>query len=179
MAGIKQIKKGYIQVYTGNGKGKTTASIGLAVRAAGAGLRVFIGQFGKRGSFSECKTIKLLGNRIKLVQFGSGKFLTKNENIDYEKKIAREGLKICQGFINSGKYGVVILDEINVLIHFKIMDINEVLKILEAKPKHVEIVLTGRYAPVKIRKKADLVTDMKSLKHYYDHGVKARFGIDM
>ena len=173
------MKRGYIQVYTGNGKGKTTAMIGLTIRAVGANLKVFIGQFMKDAIYSEIKALKDRFPEVTIEQFGSGKgFVHRNiiENKDIEA--ASFGYLKSLEVLTSSLYDVVILDEINVAVHMGIVSENEVLDLMDKKPSNVELVLTGRYASEKIIEKADLVTEMKDIKHYYEKGVQGRYGIE-
>jgi len=165
-----------IQVYTGNGKGKTTAAIGLALRAAGAGLNIYIAQFVKGRCYNEIKALRKI-SKIKVEQFGRSCFIKKlPEKVDF--KLAVNGLKRVNEIITKRKYQVVILDEINIAIKFKLIPLNDLLKLIKDAPKGVELVLTGRYAHPKIIKLADLVSDIKGIKHYYHKGVKARRGIE-
>ena len=169
--------KGYIQVYTGNGKGKTTAALGLSLRAVGAGLNVFIAQFVKGMEYSELISIKQLSPKITLKQFGRDCFIYKDpEEEDF--KVAREGFEEVKKIVAGGKFEVVILDEINIATHYNLISIEELLELLETKPDNVEIVLTGRNVDNRIIEKADLVTEMKEIKHYYQKGVQARKGIE-
>ena len=168
---------GKIQVYTGHGKGKTTAAFGLALRAAGAGLKVYIGQFIKGPAYySENKALRKIKN-IKVEQFGRGCFV-KGTVKKKDKELARKGLEKVRKVISQGKYQLVILDEINVALKFGLLDLDEVVKLIKTKPGGLELVLTGRYAPAKILKLADMVTEMKEVKHYYKKGVPARRGIE-
>ncbi len=166
-----------IQVYTGNGKGKTTAAIGLAIRAVGHDLKVFIGQFMKGSFYGELRTLEDIPN-IDIVQFGSPDCIRKEDVTEFHKKKAEEGLAYCHRAISSGEYDLVILDEINVTIWFELLALEDVLVIIKDKPNNVELVLTGRYAPQEIINIADLVTEMKEIKHYYSHGIEARDGIE-
>lgn len=182
---VKSIKdtitkfKGYIQVYTGNGKGKTTAALGLAFRAAGHGKKVYIGQFLKGQAYGELTAAKKLAPYITIEQFGRKGFIHVNKNPDDEDlRRAKNGLQKCLKAMLSLKYRIIILDEINVAVYFKLLTEAEVFKFLEQKPEEVEIVLTGRYAPASFLKKADLVTEMKEKKHYFKKGVKSRIGIE-
>lgn len=165
-----------IQVYTGKGKGKTTAALGLALRAAGAGLRVFIGQFLKKGSFSEIKALERLEG-VEVEQFGSGRFIGSTIRRK-DKQCAACGLSRIREVINSGEYDLVVLDEINVALSFNLIEEVELLEIITQRPIHVEIVLTGRNAPQEILKQADLVTEMREIRHYYENGFAARVGIE-
>ncbi len=173
------MERGYIEVYTGNGKGKTTAMIGLTVRAVGANLRVFIGQFMKDDEYSEIKTLKSKFPEVTVEQFGSGKGFVRANNIkDIDKISASYGYRRSLEALTSCKYDVVILDEINVAAFMGIISMQEVLEIIDKKPDNVELVLTGRYASPEIIERADLVTEMKDIKHYYEKGVVARNGIE-
>ncbi len=165
-----------IQIYTGDGKGKTTASLGLAIRAAGAGKKVFIGQFLKGFNCSELKALKKFNN-IKLKQFGRDCFIKNTPNPE-DISLACQGLKIIRDIAAKRKFEVIILDEINVALDLKLLDCQEVLKILKKIPKRIEVVLTGRNAPEEILEIADLISQIKEVKHYYQKGLKARKGIE-
>jgi cob(I)alamin adenosyltransferase len=165
-----------IQVYTGNGKGKTTAALGLALRAAGAGLKVFIGQFVKGRDYSELNSLKKIKN-IKVEQFGRGCFIRKKlDRKDIE--LAKKGLEKIKKIISKTVCDVVILDEINVALKLKLIKLEDVIFLIKNTPKKTELILTGRYAYPKILKIADLVSEIKEVKHYYRKGVKARKGIE-
>lgn len=170
------MEKGYIHVYTGNGKGKTTAAFGLALRAVCAGKKVYIGQFVKGMKYSETKAEKYLTG-LKIEQLGRSCFIEREpekEDID----AAKSGLEKCRKILTEGKYDIVILDEINIALFFKLITVKEVLDMLEKRAPHVEVILTARYAPQEIIDVADLVTEMKEIKHYYNKGVIAREGIE-
>jgi len=169
--------KGYIQVYTGNGKGKTTAALGLALRAMGAGKKVLIAQFLKTGNYSEIKALSLLAPHITVKQFGAPKFVMKKPS-PKDKQIAQKGWKNVETLIRSKKYDLVILDEINVAAFLGLIPVQQILFLMEEKPENLELVLTGRNASPKILEKADLVTDMREIKHYFSRGIKARMGIE-
>ncbi len=171
------MKEGYVQVYTGNGKGKTTAAFGVALRMIGAGGKVFIGQFLKSGEYSEIKAFKKLSNDIEIVQFGTGDFVI-NGPTKEDVSRARDGFERCKSAVYSGLYDLVIIDEINVAIFMGMISVGEVLELIERKPVSVELILTGRYAPREIIDIADLVTEMVEVKHYYTRGVTARRGIE-
>jgi cob(I)alamin adenosyltransferase len=171
------LPKGYTQVYTGDGKGKTTASIGLAVRAAGAGLAVAMIQFMKGRPYAEIDAIKNIPG-FEIFQHGRDAFVSKRDPDPVDLDLAREGLDHAHKIISAGKHDLVILDEINVALDFGLLPLAEVLEMLAKKPPHVELVLTGRYAPGEILDAADLVTDMREIKHFYKDGVKARRGIE-
>lgn len=170
---------GYIQVYTGNGKGKTTAALGLIFRALGAGFRIYIGQFMKGTEYSELNTAKKFSDMLTWERFGDERFICKTGKIDEKaKEMAQEGLKKAVGVMESGEYDIVILDEINVAMYFNLISVEDVLKLMDKKPKNTELILTGRYVPEEIIERADLVTEMKEIKHYYQKGVLARKGIE-
>jgi len=173
------MEKGYVQVYTGNGKGKTTASLGLCLRATGAGLKVYLGQFMKDMETSEIKAVKRLIPDICVEQYGLGCECCCDGEFS-EEYIAKtkEGLKKAVEIVKSGQYDVIVLDEINVAAHYKLIDISDVLTLIDQKPEKTELVLSGRYAAEEIIAKADLVTEMKEIKHYFEAGVQARVGIE-
>lgn len=170
------MEKGYIHVYTGNGKGKTTSALGLSVRAICAGKAVYFGQFIKGMDYSELKAIDYLPN-FTIEQYGRDCFIF-NDPTDEDIKIAREGLKKIEGILKDDIHDVVVLDELNVALHYKLFSLEDVLKVLDNRKKDKEIIITGRYAPSEIIEMADLVTEMKEIKHYYKQGVKARKGIE-
>ncbi|MEI7500553.1 MAG: cob(I)yrinic acid a,c-diamide adenosyltransferase [Bacteroidota bacterium] len=169
--------KGFIQVYTGNGKGKTTAALGLALRAFGAGKKVFIAQFVKGMSYSEIEAIHKFLPGISIVQFGLDCFII-NTPTDKDLKAARFGLSEVSKIISSGDFDLVVLDEACIAIHYNLFTVDELLGLLKSKPESMEIVITGRYAPAELIEFSDLVTDMNEVKHYYKLGVEARKGIE-
>ena len=169
-------KKGYLQVYTGDGKGKTTAAIGLAVRAALAGKRVFVGQFVKSMRYHECRLEELLPS-IHFEQFGLGCALI-HEPSEEDVRHGREGLTRATEVMSSGEWDVVILDEVTIALYFHFFSVDELLEAIAAREPYVEVVCTGRYAPEELIAAADLVTDMRCIKHYYDAGVPARSGFE-
>jgi cob(I)alamin adenosyltransferase len=171
------MRRGYVQVYTGNGKGKTTAALGLAIRAAGAGLKVFIAQFIKKRKCSEHALLEELRDRITLKQFGRGCILGR-EPSSGDRKGAREGYEEVKDILLSGHYDVVILDEANVAARYGLITAQDLLELMALKPKKVELVITGRYADEKVMQAADLVTEMREIKHYGKQGVSARRGIE-
>jgi len=169
--------RGYLQIYTGNGKGKTTAAIGLTIRALGAGWKIFFGQFLKKGEYSELKVLKGFGSQVLIQQFGTGCFVRgKPSSQDYQA--AQRGWEACSKALLSGEFQLCVFDELNLALHFKLLNLEEVLARLAARPAHVEVVVTGRYAPLELLEAADLVTEMREIKHYYRQGVKARLGIE-
>ncbi|MCG8568776.1 MAG: cob(I)yrinic acid a,c-diamide adenosyltransferase [Spirochaetes bacterium] len=169
------MNQGYVQVYTGNGKGKTTAAFGLALRSVCAGNRVYIGQFVKGQKYSELNTPQYLPN-ITIEQFGRGCFIFKEPTPD-DVEAAKKGLKRVTEVIHSGQYDLVVLDEINIALYYQLFSADEVLELLKI-PHEAEVILTGRYAPQQLIDFADLVTEMKEIKHYYKKGVSARKGIE-
>ena len=170
-------KKGYIQVYTGDGKGKTTAAIGLAIRAAGAGLKVFIAQFIKSGDYSEIKALERYDDLITVKQFGLGRFF-KGKPAAEDIAIARKGISAIRQAFASGDFKVVIMEEGNVAATCGLFPAAEILALMEEKPGQIELVITGRGADPQVMAKADLVTEMRAVKHYYQAGVAARTGIE-
>lgn len=168
--------KGYIQLYTGNGKGKTTAALGLALRAAGAGKKIFVAQFVKGMHYAELDIIKRLPE-IELRQYGLDCFIV-NEPTEKDIEAAKKGLAEISEIIALNKFDLMILDEICIALHYHLFTIEEILNLLKTKPVEMEIVMTGRYAPPELYEVADLVTEMKEIKHYYNNGISARKGIE-
>jgi len=169
--------KGYVQVYTGDGKGKTTAALGLALRAAGSGLRVWIGQLMKKGDYSEVSSMERFGGLIRMEQFGTGKFVMGKPS-EEDIRAASEGLSRAEALMAAGEADVFIIDEANVATSCGIIPVERLLALIRQKPDEVELVLTGRGAHPDIVEAADLVTEMKCIKHYYEKGVPARKGIE-
>lgn len=169
--------KGYVQVYTGNGKGKTTAAIGLAIRAAGAGLRIFIAQFIKRKKCNEHVVFDELSDQITVKQYGKGLIMNRKPSAA-DSKAAQEGCQAARSALLSREYDVVILDEANIAVHYSLITIQDLLGLIAIRPKSIELVITGRYAHDRIIEAADLVTEMREIKHYGKLGVKARRGIE-
>ncbi|NPV53964.1 MAG: cob(I)yrinic acid a,c-diamide adenosyltransferase [Firmicutes bacterium] len=178
-ASEKRLERGLIQVYTGAGKGKTTAALGLALRAAGWGLKVDIIQFIKgRGITGEVRGIEPLEPRVTITQFGTGRFILKDEPGDVEKELARRALQRATDDFLNGDYDIVILDEVSHAVNKGMITLAELLRLIEKKPDHVELVLTGRDMPSEVVEAADLVTEMVAVKHPYEEGVGARKGIE-
>jgi cob(I)alamin adenosyltransferase len=169
--------KGYVQIYTGDGKGKTTAALGLALRAAGAGLKVFIAQFIKSGDYSEIRAIKRFSDLITVEQYGRGRFIEGKPSIE-DIRAGADGLERLKIIFTSGGYDVVIIDEGNIAVKYGLLALRDLLGLIETKPDDVELVITGRDADPKVIEKADLVSEMKEIKHYYRKGVSARVGIE-
>ncbi|MGB2706471.1 MAG: cob(I)yrinic acid a,c-diamide adenosyltransferase [Candidatus Omnitrophota bacterium] len=171
-----KLKKGLVQIYTGNGKGKTTAALGLALRAAGAGLKVYILQFLKSRSYSEIKALKK-AKGIKIEQCGRGCIIKrKPKKIDIE--YAKKGFMKARRIIMSAEYDIVILDEINIALKMGLIKTKDSIGMIKHKPRRVELVLTGRYCPRTLHKHADLITEMKEVKHPYKKGITARRGLE-
>jgi cob(I)alamin adenosyltransferase len=177
--GNKRFAQGMIQVYTGNGKGKTTAALGLACRAVGYGLKVFIIQFMKGNMRNgEVATAKRLAPYLTIRQMGRG-CLVRREGPDPEDiRCAQEAMALAGEIIREGEYDIVILDEINVAVDWGLVDKEAVLKVMDERPSHVELILTGRYAAPEIIEQADLVTEMKEIKQYFTKGIQSREGIE-
>jgi cob(I)alamin adenosyltransferase len=191
--------RGYVQVYTGNGKGKSTAAIGLAIRALGAGKRVIILQFMKAQAYSEHKILPKISEKLTVETVGKPFFIIKEGSMPEEElakwrdqavvfpsgqppreylELVAQGIARAKEVLIDGKYDVVILDEINVALHFGLVTWQEVKTLIEQKAEGVELVLTGRGAPPELIASADLVTEMREIKHYYTQGLHARKGID-
>lgn len=172
------LERGLIQVYTGNGKGKTTAALGLAVRASGHGLRVLMIQFMKGWpNYGELRAVKHLPG-VELRQFGRAEFVDRNNPDPADVRMAHDALRAAAEAMERGECDILILDEINVALDFGLITLDEVLRALEAKPPAMEVVLTGRNAHPEIIRRADLVTEMLDIKHPYAAGVAARRGIE-
>lgn len=166
--------KGYIQVYTGDGKGKTTAALGLVIRALGAGLSVHVIQFIKSMEYSELNTLRKLG--VPVHQFGRGCFI-RGEPSSEDREIASRGLSFARELMNTD-LDLLVLDEINVAMALGLLKTEDVLEVVRAKPEGMELICTGRGAPPELIEMADLVTEIVSVRHYYDSGVEARDGIE-
>lgn len=167
---------GKIHFYTGGGKGKTTAAVGLAVRAAGAGKRVFFAQFVKGMEYSEISVLRGIEN-IDVSIYGRDCFIGKEPEQD-DIAAAQEGLRTVATTLRSGKHDMVILDEIFIALHYNLIERQQLIDLLKTKPTNTELILTGRYAPLELYPLADLITEMKEVKHYYSEGVLSRKGID-
>lgn len=174
---FKDVDIGKIQVITGNGKGKTTSAFGLAARAAGHGLKIIIIQFMKgQINYGELASAQKLG--IEVVQFGRPDFVNPKNPDPVDVKMAMDGLEKVKQASSSGDYDIVIADELNVALHFNLVPLEEVLFLMENKNPHTELVITGRYAKSEVIEAADLVTEMKEIKHYFNAGQGAREGIE-
>lgn len=191
--------KGYVQVYTGNGKGKTTAAIGLAIRALGAGKRVLLLQFMKSKVYSEHNILPQISPDLHLETLGKPFFVAKEGSLTAEElakwgsevvvfppgkppadyvTVAVQGIARAKEAVSNGKYDLVILDEINVAMFFELVSWQQVEAVINSKLENVELVLTGRGASPELIERADLVTEMREVKHYYQQGVAARLGIE-
>jgi cob(I)alamin adenosyltransferase len=175
---------GLIHVYSGDGKGKTCCALGMALRAAGHGLRTYVGQFMKGQDYGELRALRMLGDDergrplLTIEQFGKPTFIHVDQVTPEDVRMAREGLSAALRAMRSGEYQIVVLDEINVALHFKLLAVQDVLELIAAKPEGVELVLTGRRVPDEILARADYVTVMQEVKHPYQQGIQARKGIE-
>jgi cob(I)alamin adenosyltransferase len=167
-----------VQVYTGDGKGKTTAAIGQAIRALGHKKRVVMIQFMKGDSgYGEVRFLKRIRN-FKIIQSGTPKFVKKGNPEEKDLKLAERGLKLAQKYIYNSKYDIIILDEINVAVDYGLIELSAVLELIKNCPEEKELILTGRYAPKEVIEVADLVSEIKEIKHPYQKGIVCRKGID-
>ena len=173
------MKTGQFQVYTGKGKGKTTAALGLALRASGAGMKVYFCQFIKDQEYSEIKALRMLPN-VTVQQFGTGKgILTYREKETADEECARAGYEKLTAALTSGEYDVVIADEINCALMCKLLTEEQLLRLADLRPEGTELVFTGRGASEAILQRADLATEMRLIKHYYqEKKLPARVGIE-
>ena len=176
---MNNLQQGFVQIYTGNGKGKSTAAIGQAVRAAGFGLKSYIVQFMKEYPYNELISLKNLSELITIEQFCGDEFVYKKELPGEDELVkARKGISTAKKNMLSGDYDLIILDEAIVAIYFKLIQVKDLIDFIKSKPDNVELILTGRYCPEEIIELADLVTEMKEVKHYYKKGILARKGIE-
>jgi len=177
-------RQGLIHVYTGEGKGKTTAAMGLALRAAGHGWRTYIGQFMKGQDYGELHAAPLLGTDdqgrplLTIEQYGKPSFIHVDEVSKEDIRLAQEGLARAREAMCGGDYAIVVLDEINVALYFKLLTVQDVLALIDQKPQEVELILTGRRVPDEIVDRADYVTYMQEVRHPYQRGIQARQGIE-
>ena len=169
--------KGYVQVYTGDGKCKTTAALGLIVRAAGAGFRIYLGQFIKGRDYSEIKLLRERFPEVTVAQYGAGRFI-RGRPTNEEVTAARAGLEALAAAMASGAYDLVIADEACTAVQAGLFPEEELLRLIRVKPDTVELVFTGRGAGGALQERADLVTEMRCVKHYYQAGVRGRRGIE-
>jgi cob(I)alamin adenosyltransferase len=171
--------KGMVHVYTGGGKGKTTAALGLALRAIGHGGKVFMLQFMKGSkNYGEIIAAEKYLPDLTIIQSGLETFVSKEEPAEVDIRLALEGLKLAKKVVAENHHDLVILDEINVALDFKLIPLNDVIELIKSKPTEMELVLTGRYAPKEIIELGDVVSDVTLVNHPYYHGVEARQGIE-
>ncbi len=180
MKGRKQnLQQGMVQIYTGSGKGKTTASLGLALRAVGHNFQVFILQFMKGSPvYGEIVASRRLAPNLTVEQVGRDAFVSRTHPDPEDVRLAQTGFEKARKIVLSGKYDLVVLDEINCAVDFGLLPLEEVCNLVRSKPVHTELVLTGRGAPQELVELADLVTEMREIKHYFNSGQHARRGIE-
>ncbi|HCF90354.1 MAG TPA: cob(I)yrinic acid a,c-diamide adenosyltransferase [Firmicutes bacterium] len=174
------MEKGYVQVYTGEGKGKTTAAMGLIVRALGAGLKVLFMQFMKGSEYSEIKFLRHVSSaaQLEIKQYGTGSFITGKADLE-QIAAGAKGLREATTALQSGQYDLVVLDEANMAVYFGLFSVDDLIRTIQSRAPGVEVIITGRRADPKLIDIADLVTEMREIKHYYTQGVMARPGIEM
>ncbi len=175
---VEDKRSGLVQVYTGCGKGKTTAALGQVLRAVGKGHKAIIIQFMKgQIKYGELTSIKELSG-AEIEQYGRPDFVDKKDPAKIDIELAEKGLSRAKEVISSGEYDMVVLDEMNIALDYKLLEEKEVLDMIKNRPMHVEIILTGRYAPPAVVDIADLLTVMSEVKHPYMKGIEAREGIE-
>jgi len=175
------MQRGYIQIYTGDGKGKTTAALGLGLRAVGKGLNVIMIQFLKNGMSGELDAVKSFSERFQILNFAKTDKFVKDMTFEEREMLyaaTQQELNALHRILDSNVCDILILDEIFAALHAELVNLQQALDIIERKPTGMEIVLTGRNVPSQIAEKADLITEMRAIKHYADKGVKARSGIE-
>ena len=179
MASRAGLEKGLVQVYTGNGKGKTTAALGLAFRAAGHGFRVHVMQFMKGQTvYGELEAARRLAPDLTIEQVGHDQFVRKGRQQEQDRQLARQAFERAREMVASGDYDLVVLDEVNCAVDFDLVAVDELVDLVRSKAPHTELVLTGRNAHPRILALADLVTEMREVKHYFNAGQPARTGIE-
>ena len=175
---LRPVETGLVQVFTGNGKGKTTAALGTVLRALGHGLRVFIAVFMKGDyPYGEWVSLSRLEN-VDIARFGSENFIDPENVKPEEKESARQALATAREAMLSGNYNLIVLDEVNIAVSWKLISLDEVIQLIRDKPETVELILTGRYADKELLKIANLVTEMQNIKHPFEQGIKARKGFE-
>ena len=175
----ERLEKGYVQVYTGNCKGKTTAAMGLAFRAMGSGMKTYMGQFMKGQEYGELRSAEMVKPYITIEQYGRKELVhVTNPPLQEDVDMAQEGLSRARHAMFSGEYDIIVFDEILTAHFFHLVSVDDMLDVMKTKPENVEVVFTGRYAPQEVIDAADLVTEMVEVKHYYEKGVIARKGIE-
>lgn len=172
------MKKGYIEIYTGNGKGKTTAAFGLAIRAAGHNLKVWVGQFVKTMEYGEVVLIRERIPEISIELLGNNSCFINRKPCKEDIEAATIGLKKAEDKMISGEYDIIILDELSIALYFNLLTQKQILDFIEKKPYYVELIITGRYAPDWLMEKADLISTVDETKHYYYEGITPRDGIE-
>ena len=172
------MEKGYTQIYTGNGKGKTTAALGLITRAVGSNFKIFLCQFLKGRDYGELYTLKKF-ETVTHERYGRGVFIKNKEFVtDEDKKLMREGYESLKNALLRGKYDIVIADEILGTLRYDLISVDEIKFLIKNKPETTELILTGRNAPDELIEMADLVTEMREVKHYFQKGIMSRKGIE-
>jgi cob(I)alamin adenosyltransferase len=175
----KTLTRGFIQVYTGNGKGKTTAALGLALRAVGHRFKVLMIQFLKGGiGYGELHAAKKLAPYLTIVPMGRENFVNKKNPDPQDRRWAQKGWNLAKQAVQSHNYQMIILDEINVAVEYGMIPVPELITLMKSKPADLELVLTGRWAKPEVLRHADLVTEMRAKKHYYKKGIDCRIGIE-
>jgi len=175
----RKLTKGLVQVYTGNGKGKTTASLGLVFRALGHGLRIHVMQFMKGQTlYGELESAKLFAERLTIEQVGTPRFVKQGKQTAIDREMAQAAFSRAQLIVASGDYDLIVLDELNCAVDFDLVELDAVKEMIRTKPAHTELVITGRNVHPDVIELADLVTEMREIKHYYNDGQAARVGIE-
>ena len=175
---MEKYRRGIVQVYTGNGKGKTTAAFGQALRAIGQGFKVCIVQFMKGRKYGEYIAAQRCFPDLAVHLSGLDSFVMRDNPAPLDIELANKGFELARNAISSGDYNMVILDEINVALDFKLIPLSSALELIQNKPPAVDLVLTGRYAPPEIIAIADTVSEVQEIKHHYNAGIKDRAGIE-
>ena len=174
-----KLAKGLVQVYTGNGKGKTTASLGLVFRALGHNFRVHVMQFMKgQTTYGELESAKCFTDRLTIEQVGLPGFIKAGKQTEVDREMAQVAFARAQTMVSSGEYDLIVLDELNCAVDFGLVDVADVKEMIRTKPVHTELVITGRNAHSEVVEMADLVTEMREIKHYFNSGQAARVGIE-